>query len=97
MKTRRTAFPKYTHNYRDRHGKLRSDFRRGAVNIPLPYPLLGPEYWKPIEMRSPTMAEFKLELAPNTQRGHFNLLRRWCDQWGDHRISHVRQRHVLAG
>jgi hypothetical protein len=44
--TRKSPFPKYTHNYRDRHGTLRSDFRRGAVNLPLPSPLLGPEYWE---------------------------------------------------
>ena len=42
---RNTPFPKYTHVYRDRHGKIRCDFRRGAVSVPLPYPLLGPGFW----------------------------------------------------
>jgi site-specific recombinase XerD len=46
MKRRASPFPRYTHNYKDKNGKLRSDFRRGAVNLPLPYPLLGPEYWE---------------------------------------------------
>lgn len=46
MKRRSTPFPRYTHVYRDRHGKVRCDFRRGSVNMPLPYPLLGPEFWE---------------------------------------------------
>src|SRR5689334_11886369 len=43
---RKSQFPRYTNNYRDRHSKLRSDFRRGAVRVALPEPLLGPEYWE---------------------------------------------------
>jgi integrase len=43
---RKSPFPRYTNNYRDRHGKLRSDFRRGAVRVALPEPLLGPGYWE---------------------------------------------------
>jgi integrase len=46
MKRRPSPFPHYTNNYRDRHGRLRSDFRRGTVRVPLPEPLLGPEYWE---------------------------------------------------
>src|SRR6516162_1215986 len=46
MKRRQSPFPPYTSNYRDRHGKWRSEFRRGAVRVPLPEPLLGPEYWE---------------------------------------------------
>jgi len=41
-----TPFPPYTSNYRDRHGKWRSEFRRGGIRVPLPEPLLGPEYWE---------------------------------------------------
>jgi hypothetical protein len=47
MKRRQSPFPPYTSNYRDRHGKWRSEFRRGTVRVPLPEPLLGPEYWEP--------------------------------------------------
>jgi site-specific recombinase XerD len=46
MKRRSTPFPRYTTNYQDRHGKWRSEFRRGAVRVSLPEPLLGPEYWE---------------------------------------------------
>lgn len=46
MKRRSSPFPPYVHRYRDRHGTLRSAFRRGAVRVPLPLPLLGPEWWE---------------------------------------------------
>jgi integrase len=45
MKRRQTPFPPYTSNYRDRHGKPRSEFRRGNIRLALPEPLLGREYW----------------------------------------------------
>jgi integrase len=45
MKRRQSPFPPYTHSYRDCRGKLRCDFRRGKGKpIPLPYPLLGPDF-----------------------------------------------------
>jgi integrase len=46
MKRRKTPYPPYTHNYRDRHGKLHSVFRRGTMSVPLPYPHLTTEYWE---------------------------------------------------
>jgi integrase len=43
---RRSPFPLYVHHYRDRHGTPRSAFRRRSVRVPLPLPLLGPEWWE---------------------------------------------------
>lgn len=44
MKRRPSPFPKYVHRYRDRHGKLRTEFSHGS--LPLPEPVLGPEWWE---------------------------------------------------
>jgi integrase len=43
---RKSPFPRYTNNFRDRHGRWRSYFRRGAACVALPEPLLGPEWWE---------------------------------------------------
>jgi integrase len=64
MKRRQSPFPPYTHNYRDRHGTLRSDFRRGAVRVALPQPLLGPEYWEAYRM---ALADFVAGRQPNAR------------------------------
>lgn len=42
MKRRPSPVPPYVHRYRDNRGTMRSAFRRGAVRVPLPVPLLGP-------------------------------------------------------
>jgi site-specific recombinase XerD len=126
MTTRRKSpFPRYTNNYRDRHGKLHSDFRRGSMKVPLPQPFLGTAYWEAYRAalgayvdgktgKAPSTigarrtvpgscqaafiayigsAEFKHNLAPSTQRVHRNVLRRWCNEWGEHRIAHLRREH----
>jgi integrase len=43
--TRRSPFPRYVHAYRDRHGTLRTYFRRGAEKVALPKPPLSDEWW----------------------------------------------------
>jgi hypothetical protein len=45
MSRRKTQFPPYTQNFRDRHGEFRSYFRRGSVRVSLPSPVLGEAYW----------------------------------------------------
>lgn len=48
MKGRRSLIgaPRYTTNYADRHGRWRSEFRRGTVRIPLPGPIFSDAYWE---------------------------------------------------
>jgi integrase len=46
MKHRRTPYPRYTQNFRDRHGRMRSYFRRGSVSVPLPEPHFSEAYWE---------------------------------------------------
>jgi integrase len=45
MKHRKTPYPRYTQNFRDRHGRLRSYFRHGGVSVPLPEPHFSEAYW----------------------------------------------------
>lgn len=123
MNRLRSPFPKYVHAYRDRHGTLRTDFRRGRINLPLPLPPLSEPWWETYRTalaaslagrqpgtRSTIGAErtvpgtckaafvdyvnsddFKKHLSVSTQRVHANILRRWSDQYREHRIAHLRQ------
>ena len=45
MSRRPSMFPKYTHAYRDRHGVLRTDFRRAGRSVALPGPPLSEAWW----------------------------------------------------
>jgi integrase len=44
MKRRKSLLPPYVHCFRDRHGTIRSAFRRGSIRVPLPVPLYGAEW-----------------------------------------------------
>jgi len=46
MSRRPSPFPRYVHSYRDRHGTLRTDFRRGGRSVPLPPPPLSEAWWE---------------------------------------------------
>jgi integrase len=43
---RRSPFPRYVHAYNDRHGALRTYFRRGADKVALPRPPLSDDWWQ---------------------------------------------------
>jgi hypothetical protein len=46
MSRRPSPFPRYVHAYRDRHGTLRTDFRRAGRSVALPPPPLSEQWWE---------------------------------------------------
>ena len=46
MRHHPSPFPRYVHAYRDRHGTLRTDFRRAGRSTALPPPALSEQWWE---------------------------------------------------